>query len=370
VTATRERSFLERCLQLAGRARGRTSPNPMVGAVLARGGCVIAEAFHRQAGQPHAEAAVLRRAGPRARGATLYVNLEPCVHYGRTPPCVRAILDAGVRRVVASHIDPYPLVHGRGFRMLRSAGVEVRVGLLAAEARRLNEAYLTCLKTGRPFVHVKAAVSMDGRLATASGASRWISSPPSRREAHRMRAASDAVLVGAGTVLRDDPALNVRVGGGVRQPARVVLDSRLRIGPRARILSSANAGSVIIYCTPSAPRRRELRLKARGAEVIRVAGGRDGRVALRGVLRDLRRRGMSRVLIEGGGEVIGAAFDLGVVDKVSLFVAPIVLGGRAAIPLAGGRGAADIAGATRLRRLETRRIGPDLLVEGYVARRS
>jgi diaminohydroxyphosphoribosylaminopyrimidine deaminase/5-amino-6-(5-phosphoribosylamino)uracil reductase len=368
-SSPRDAVHVARCLLIAARAEGRTSPNPMVGAVLVKNGRVIAEAHHRRAGWAHAEAAALRRAGAAARGATLYVNLEPCAHFGRTPPCVNAIIEAGVRRVVASHRDPFPLVNGRGFAALRRAGVAVSVGALRADAMRLNEAYLCCLAHRRPFVHVKAAVSLDGRIATPLGASRWISSPASRRVAHRMRAASNAILVGAGTVRRDDPALTVRPPvprEAHRAPLRVVLDSRLSIDERARLLSRGRGGSVIIYCTREASTARAGRLRARGATVVPVAADRAGRVSLRAALGDLCRRGVARVLLEGGGEVIASAIEAGVVDKVSLFVAPLVLGGRAAVPLVGGAGVSRPGTAPRLRRIEVRRVGPDLLVEGYL----
>ena len=288
--SARDARHLSRCLSLAARGAGQTSPNPMVGAVLVRGGRIIAQGYHRRAGLPHAEAMALRRAGPLARGATLYVNLEPCSHFGRTPPCVRAIVAAGVRRVVACHRDPFPLVNGRGFAALRGAGIRVDVGLLRAQAVRLNEAYLRCVGTRRPFVHVKAAISLDGRLATVTGASRWLSCGQSRREAHRMRAISDAILVGVRTVLEDDPRLTVRVGRKERRatgPLKVVMDSRLRTPPAARLLAHGKPGSVIIYCTRQASAARQRRLARRGALVVALRSDVQGRPALRDALRDL-----------------------------------------------------------------------------------
>ncbi len=356
-----EERLLRRCLQLASRGRGRTSPNPMVGAVVARGRRVLAEAFHRRAGGAHAEAAALRRAGRGARGATLYVNLEPCSHWGRTPPCVEAILSAGVRRVVACHTDPDPRVRGRGFRALARAGVRVRVGPLGGEARRLNETYLVRARLGRPFVLVKAAVTLDGRIATASGESRWITSADSRRAAHRLRADSDAILVGVETVLADDPRLTVR-GPARGKPARVVLDSRLRTPPGARLLSASGGGPVLIYCTRTAPRSRARRLASRGAEVVVVGRPADRLVDLAAVLRDLARRQVSSVLIEGGGRVIGTALRRRLADRVVLFAAPLILGCSDAVPLAAGRGARRLADAVKLRGLRATRVGPDLMI--------
>ncbi|HKY32306.1 MAG TPA: bifunctional diaminohydroxyphosphoribosylaminopyrimidine deaminase/5-amino-6-(5-phosphoribosylamino)uracil reductase RibD [Candidatus Polarisedimenticolia bacterium] len=357
---------MARCLHLAARAAGRTRPNPMVGAVVARGGRVVSEAWHRRAGGAHAEVLALRRAGPAARGATLYANLEPCCHYGRTPPCVEAILAAGIRRVVASHRDPFPMVDGRGFAALRAAGVRVEVGPMAAQARELNGPYLTSLLLGRPFVEIKAAVSLDGRIATRTGESRWISSPASRMEAHRMRSRCDAILVGARTVARDDPLLTVRLRvrrapaapGG---PLGVVLDSRLVTSPAARLLAGRRRGSVIIYGARQAPARRVRRLAAAGALVV-PAPARGGRVSLPWVLEDLLRRGVQSLLIEGGGEVIASALEAGVVDRMTLFVAPVVIGGRDAVPLAGGKGVARLSEALRARSLQTERRGPDLVL--------
>jgi diaminohydroxyphosphoribosylaminopyrimidine deaminase/5-amino-6-(5-phosphoribosylamino)uracil reductase len=362
--------YLRRCLELARRAEGATSPNPMVGAVVVRAGRIVAEAFHRRAGGPHAEAAALRRAGKASRGATLYVNLEPCCHHGRTPPCVDAILASGVRRVVACHLDPFPLVKGRGFAALRRAGIEVIAGPLRREATRLNERYLTCVTRGRPFVIVKAAMSLDGKIATSGGESRWISSAQSRRVAHRLRATCDAVMIGINTALADDPLLNVRAGATRRQPRRVVIDSRLRLDPRGRLLRARRGGArgaVLIYAGGRAPRTRAERLERLGATVVRVREGSDGRLDLGAVMRDLATRRISSVLIEGGGELIGSALESRLVDKVCCFIAPLIVGGRDAVGMAGGRGASRLRQALRLREMSARRIGPDLLVEAYVS---
>jgi len=370
---------MRRCLDLARRGAGRTSPNPMVGAVVARGDKVVAEAYHRRAGGPHAEVAALRRAGAAARGATLYANLEPCSHFGRTPPCVDAILAAGIRRVVAAHGDPFPLVSGRGFAALRRAGVKVEVGLLRREAEHLNERYLTWITRRRPFVLVKAGMTVDGRIATAAGVSKWITSSRSRAMAHALRAAYDAVMVGVGTVLADDPLLTARKGAAAsartwpRQPVRAIMDARLRTPPRARLLRSArrgDGGGLIIYTRsrPDAARMRSL-IRA-GAEVVPLHGGRGGNaVDLGAALRDLAARGVTSVMIEGGGEIIWSAFEAGLVDKVALFIAPVIVGGRGAVGLAGGTGVKSPGRAIRLVERVLTPVGDDLLLEAYVARR-
>ena len=358
-------------LGLAARGEGQTAPNPMVGAVLVRGGRVVGRGYHTRAGAPHAEAVALAQAGPRARGATLYVNLEPCCHFGRTPPCVDAILAAGVERVVASLEDPDPRVRGKGFRALRAAGTRVTVGPLAREARRLNESFLKRAVAGRPFVTLKAGMSLDGRIATRTGESKWITSVAARAAARQLRREHEAVLVGVNTVLRDNPRLTVRSrgnGSGPRaatsggQPVRVVLDARLRTPPGARVLVDG-AGPVIIVTLPRAPRARRLRLEEAGALVVEVAG-RNGRVGLDGALRELGRRGISSVLVEGGSEVLGSILDGRIGDRLVLFVAGRVLGGRGALPVFGGRGAARLKDAPRLRQVRVRPIGRDLRIDG------
>lgn len=343
----------------------------MVGALVARGSRVIAEAYHRGAGAAHAETLALRRAGRRARGATLYVNLEPCCHFGRTPPCVDAIIATGIRRVVASHLDPFALVKGGGFAALRRAGIEVRTGVLRGEAMSLNERYLTFVTKRRPFVIVKAAMTLDGKIATAAGESKWISSPPSRRAAHRLRATCDAVMIGSTTARRDDPLLTVRVRGAVRQPSRVILDGRLSFRPGARMLTTAagrKGGPVLIYTCAPPPSRRAANLRRRGATVIPVAAL-SGRPSLRAVLADLARRDVTSVLVEGGGELIASALGAGLVDRVVLFVAPLITGGRSAPTVVEGSGVPRLAAAIRLGILSVAPSGQDLRIEADVAHR-
>ncbi len=363
--APSERDFLLEALELAARGRGATSPNPMVGAVLVRDGRVVGRGYHRCPGSAHAERVALDEAGTAARGATLYTNMEPCAHHGRTPPCADALVDAGVARVVASLTDPDPRVNGRGFERLRAAGVQVEVGLCRERAAELNEAYLVAKRRGRPFVTAKAALSLDGRLATATGVSQWITGAEARRHAHLLRAGADAVLVGVGTVLADDPRLNARHGGGAGPRLRVVLDSELRTPPGARLLRQRQ-GEALIVTTARAAAEREQALVAAGARVVRVAAGDDGRPSLPAVLEVVARQGANGVLVEGGGTLLTAAFDAGIIDKVAFFFAPVLIGGAGAPSLWRGRGSADLVSAPRLQRPRCRQVGSDWLVEGYL----
>jgi diaminohydroxyphosphoribosylaminopyrimidine deaminase / 5-amino-6-(5-phosphoribosylamino)uracil reductase len=357
-----DRTYMEEALHLARRGAGATSPNPMVGAVVVSAGEVVGRGFHPRAGAPHAEIFALREAQERSRGSTLYVTLEPCVHWGRTPPCTDAIIEAGVRRVVAAMPDPDGRVSGRGLRRLAEAGVETCVGVAEQEARELNEAYITHRTVGRPLVTAKWAMTLDGRIATRSGDSRWISGEASRALAHEVRAASDAILVGIGTVLRDDPALTARTANG-RNPARIVLDSRLRIPLGARALARDGA-AVIVAATGRADPEARKALEARGVEVL-VADGPDGRVDLETLLRELGRRGIMSLLVEGGGTVHGAFLDAGLIDKVMIFVGPRIVGGPAPAPV-GGAGVDALAQAWQLRRATVRQVEQDVVIEGYL----
>lgn len=329
----------------------------MVGALVVRDGEVAGRGWHRQVGGPHAEIEALREAGPRARGATLYVTLEPCSHFGRTPPCVDAVLEAGISRVVACHRDPDPRVSGRGFEKLRQAGVEVEAGPLAQEAIRLNLRFLVAATLQRPAVTLKWAMSLDGRIATATGESQWISSPAGRRWAMKLREENDATLVGSGTVLADDPRLDRRLGLAAGPNVRVVLDRRLRTPPQARLFTLE--GPVLIYAEPPAEPRRSA-LEARGAQVVTLP-----RVEPAAVLADLYERGVRSALVEGGGEVLASFVASGCYDQVAIDCAPLLIGGRGAPGPLGGEGFRDLAAAARLEGLEARPGDGDLILTGY-----
>jgi diaminohydroxyphosphoribosylaminopyrimidine deaminase/5-amino-6-(5-phosphoribosylamino)uracil reductase len=357
---------MRRALELAARGRGTTRPNPVVGAVVARAGRVLAEGFHRRAGLPHAEVnALARLPAGAARGATLYVNLEPCCHTGRTGPCTEAIIAAGLGRVVVGCLDENPLVYGRGVARLRRAGVRVEVGCLEAESRAANRAFSLWARARRPLVTLKAAASLDGFIAEsnhfrprARRAPVWITGPEARREAHALRAAHDAVLVGSGTVLADDPRLTVRGVGAARGPGplRVVLDGRLRTPPDAQVLG--RAAPTLIFTRRGAPPARARALVAAGAEVVELASPR-GRLSVAAVLRALAARDVQSVLVEGGAAVHAAFIAAGLVDDVALFVAPRLLGGGVPISAGLGRG---LARALELGALAWRPVGRDLLV--------
>jgi len=359
--------FMARALELAERGRGLTSPNPMVGAVVVSGDTIVGEGFHERAGGPHAEVRALAAAGARSRDATLYVTLEPCSHHGRTPPCAPAVLAAGIRRVVVALVDPNPLVAGRGLALLREAGVDVVEAILVEDAERQNRAFVTAMRLGRPHVTLKAAMTLDGRIADVHGESKWITGPEARAVAHRLRRDSDAIVVGVGTALQDDPALTVRLERPwPREPYRVVLDTHARTPADARLITAATPARALVIVGEDAGPARVAAIAASGATVIPVAT-RDGRIDLHAALAALAAREVRAVLVEGGGEVHGAFVDAGLVDRVALFLAPRLLGGRAATPAVAGVGRA-LESAPRIVGLEVTRVGDDLLVEGDVRR--
>lgn len=360
--------FMRRALALARRGRGWTSPNPMVGAVVVREGRIVGEGYHAAAGEAHAEVRALEAAGDRARGAELYVTLEPCNHRGRTPPCTQAILDAGIRRVVIAAGDPNPRVTGGGAAFLAERGVEVVPGVLAAEASRLNEAFFKHCRTGLPFVTVKCASTLDGRIATRTGDARWITGEAARRRVHELRHAADAILVGVGTVVADDPQLTTRLPAGRRgkDPLRVVLDPQLRIPPAARVLHAGSAAGTLIVAGEGVPAESRRRLERPGVEVIACPAP-GGRIDWGALLAELGSRGVMSLLIEGGSRVFASAFRSGIVDKACFFIAPILFAGDDGVPVCAGPGVAAVREAIRLAGIETRRLGDDLLVVGYPA---
>jgi diaminohydroxyphosphoribosylaminopyrimidine deaminase/5-amino-6-(5-phosphoribosylamino)uracil reductase len=356
--------WMGRALRLAARGRGWTSPNPMVGAVVVKRGRIVGEGYHHEVGGPHAEIWALDEAGAAARGATVYVSLEPCCHHGRTPPCTRALIAAGVTRVVAASLDPDKRVSGEGVRQLRGAGIRVDTGVREAEARRLNEGFFKRVATGLPFVSLKAAMSLDGKIATAGGESQWITGERARRFAHGLRAEHDAIMVGIETALADDPQLTMRTGRG-RNPLRVVVDSRARTPATARLLTS-DERRPIVAVTEAAPEGKRRRLEAAGAAVW-ISPSVNGRVDLCWLLGRLAKEGVNSLLVEGGGTLAAGALAAGVVDRVYFFVAPLILGGASALTPVEGEGARRLAVAWRVQAMRVRRVGEDLLIIGEVS---
>jgi diaminohydroxyphosphoribosylaminopyrimidine deaminase/5-amino-6-(5-phosphoribosylamino)uracil reductase len=353
-------------LRLAARGMGYTSPNPMVGAVVVRDGEVVGKGYHRQAGGHHAEIHALGDAGELARGAVLYVTLEPCNHQGRTPPCTEAILRSGLSRVVVGCRDPNPRVSGGGVAFLRGHGLQVVVGVLEERCRRLNEAFIKHVTTGLPLVVAKVAASFDGKIASCTGDSRWISNEASRRFVHRLRRTVDAILVGVGTVIADNPGLTSRLSGRKRRnPLRIILDTNLRTPLDSRVVTEADEALTLIATGPEPPRPRKMALERRGVEVLPLPL--DGaRVSLKALLRKLGRRDITSLMVEGGAKVHGAFFHAGLVDKIYFFFAPKIIGGNRAVPMVGGPGSERITGALGVRRVRLRRFGDDIMIEGYL----
>lgn len=359
-TRVAERRLMLRALALAERGLGHTRPNPIVGAVIVRDGRIVAEGWHARLGAAHAEIAALERAGPRARGATMYVTLEPCAHTGRTPPCVDALLAAGIGRCVVAMRDPHRIVDGRGLRKLRRAGVEVEVGLCADEAREQLAGYLSVHTRRRPRVIWKVAATLDGRIADVRGHSRWITSAEGRRYAHGLRARADVVVVGAGTVAADDPRLTARLPGVSRQPLRLVCDARLRLPLSRRLFRAPLAHGTIVACGLRAPLARERALAARGVRVLRLPAP-GGAVSPRALLRRLAAEGCQEVLIEGGARLGTAWLRAGVVDRLALATAPLLMGAEG-LGWCGPLGRGRLDRALRGRVVQRSALGPDSLL--------
>ncbi|HUL28864.1 MAG TPA: bifunctional diaminohydroxyphosphoribosylaminopyrimidine deaminase/5-amino-6-(5-phosphoribosylamino)uracil reductase RibD [Thermodesulfobacteriota bacterium] len=360
-----DKKWMKRALCLAEKGAGRTSPNPMVGAVLVKRGRVVGEGYHARAGGDHAEIVALHRARENARGAVLYLNLEPCTHYGRTPPCVPRVIEAGVSRVVIGMEDPNPLVNGKGVEALKKSGIHVQVGVLGKECRRLNEAFSKYILKKEPFVVLKVAATLDGKIATRDGDSKWISGEASRRFVHKLRDRADGVLVGIGTVLKDDPLLTARIKGG-RNPYRIVLDSRLMIPEGARVFGTSPS-EVILATTRAAPRDKVERLEKRGVHVLTL-DTQEGRVDLRSCLRKLAEIGVMSLLVEGGGRVNGSFLNEGLIDRFLLFLSPRLIGDPQAPGVFDGRRVSNLDEAVSVREIKTRRIGEDIVVESYLER--
>jgi diaminohydroxyphosphoribosylaminopyrimidine deaminase/5-amino-6-(5-phosphoribosylamino)uracil reductase len=363
--ASLDKKYMRRCLALAEKARGLTSPNPMVGAVIVKNHTVIGEGFHTKAGAPHAEVEALKRAGKAARGATLYVNMEPCCHYGKTPPCTDMIIKSGINKVCIAMQDPNPLVSGNGIKQLRKAGITVEQGLLKKEAGRLNEVFIKYIAKKRPFVVLKTAISLDGKIATYTGESKWITGEKARKYAHTLRSYYDAVLAGIGTVLKDDPLLNYRGSlETVRQPVRVIVDSSARIPIDCELIKTTKNIRTIIAVTKNAVASKLKKLTNTGAEVLLIQNQHD-RVHLDDLLNKLGSMGISSVLVEGGGELNASFIGSDLVDKLLIFIAPKIIGGREAISFVQGKGVSHLRECPLYERPRIRRIGEDTLLETY-----
>lgn len=363
--------YMERALSLARLALGSSSPNPAVGAVIARDGVVIGEGYTQPPGSAHAEVVALKKAGERSWGATMYVTLEPCCHFGRTPPCTQAIIEGGISEVHIATLDPNPLVSGRGKAALDAAGIKTGLGEHGGEAAELNEAYIKFIATGLPFVTAKFAMSLDGKIATRTGDSRWISGEQSREYVHRLRRAVDAIMVGVNTILTDDPRLTARDrlehGEEIKNPIRVVVDSKGRTPPTAQVFKQP--GKIIVATTPLAPSTRIKKLKEAGAEVLELPSFSpdEGLVDLGDLLKELGRREITSVVVEGGGTLLGSLFEGGMVDKVIAFIAPVIIGGAEAGSAVGGKGVERIAQAIKLTKVKIERIGDDVMMCGYIS---
>ncbi len=367
LSAERKNELMAEALSLAARAEGMTSPNPLVGAVVLDSSAeIVGRGWHRKAGEPHAEVLALREAGERARGGVLILTLEPCSHQGRTLPCAPFVVEAGVSHVIAAVSDPNPQVSGKGFGHLRAHGVGVEIGIMAEEAVRQNEVYFHWWQRGRPFLTLKAAASLDGKIATRSGQSRWITGEAARNAGHHFRNKVDAILVGVETVLEDDPLLTARPDGVPGKPlTRVVLDSRLRTPSHARILASREGSSTIVATTDAAPTAKEEALRETGAEIIRIGADPQGRVSLALLLGVLGSRGVRHILVEGGGRVHGSFIREGLADRLLYFLAPLVVGDAQAPGAISGLDESELQSLPGLFNVIHEVIGDDLLIQGY-----
>ena len=359
--------YMRQALAIARYATGRTSPNPMVGAVILRDGRIVGQGWHRKAGTPHAEINALQQAGELARGATMYVTLEPCSHHGRTGPCADAVIAAGIKKVVVAMNDPNPLVAGQGIGKLREAGIEVVEGVLAAEAAKLNEVFIKWISTKLPFVVLKSAMSLDGKIAAHTGHSQWITGPESRQRVQELRDSYDAILVGIGTVLADNPSLTTRLSYKGKNPIRIIIDSMARTPLDAQVVTDGLAPTIIVV-TPDAPQERVNALREQGIEILFVELKEKG-VDLRQTFEVLARREITSILIEGGASINGSVMEEQLVDKIYWFIAPKIIGGQGALGPVGGQGVTDVNQAHLFEDMTMEPIGQDLLISAYMCNR-
>lgn len=360
-----DEKYMDYALKLAEKGRGTTTPNPMVGAIIVKDGRIIGEGFHVRSGESHAEVIAFQNATEDVAGGTMYVTLEPCSHYGKTPPCAELIIDKYIKRVVIATLDPNPMVSGRGARWLRNCGVEVTVGVLEKQARKLNEVFMKYIVTKRPFVLFKAAMSLDGKIATADGESRWISSLASREEVHRLRHEYTGIMVGIGTVLADEPMLNCRIPGA-KQPVRIVVDSQLRIPEDSRLVQTAREYPLIIGTTSQADEEKVRRLEALGVTVKQVPKDADGHVDLNIWMESLGKMQIDSILLEGGGSLAESALRAGIVDKIQFYIAPLFIGGREARTPIEGKGIQKLSQAWQVSEWQTECEGSDIKITGYL----
>jgi len=355
--------FMRQAHDLARSAQGRTSPDPLVGAVIVKSGRIISVGYHGEVTTPHAEGWAIDKAEERVKGATIYVNLEPCSHFGNNPPCVDLIIKSGIKEVVVSMKDPNPLVNGQGFRKLKRAGVKVRVGLLAAEAKKLNEVFVKYITTGLPFVALKSAMTLDGKIATRTGASRWVAGKESLKFAHELRNLYDAILVGIGNVLIDDPKLTTRLVKKIKNPIRIVLDTHGRTPLKAEVLKTDEARTIIAV-GKSVPKSKIAAFEKKGAQVL-VCPAAKGKINLTALLKKLVEMNITSVLVEGGGEINASFLEAGLVDKAHFIIAPKIFGGRSAKTGVEGEGVSFPAQAKWLKEISQQRLGEDFLISGY-----
>lgn len=357
--------YMERALALAAKGRGTTTPNPMVGAVIVKDGRVIGEGYHIRAGEGHAEVNAFKNAVEDVTGATMYVTLEPCSHYGKTPPCADKIVEKKIGRVVVGALDPNPLVAGRGIEKIRNAGIPVITGILAEKSIELNEVFMKYIVTKRPFVVLKAAMSLDGKIATAEGESQWISCEASREEVHRLRHELTGIMAGIGTVLADDPMLNCRIPGG-KQPIRIIVDSHLSIPENSKLVGSAKEFPLVVASLESVDVAKKERLEAQGVQLIEVPADKDGHVDLNILMDCLGEMKIDSVLLEGGGRLAEGALQAGIVDKVQFYIAPMLIGGEGAKTPVEGRGITALSKAWHISDWKAETIGDDIKIIGYI----
>lgn len=355
--------YMNLAMKLALKGKGLTSPNPLVGSLVVKNGDIIGKGFHAKAGLAHAEVVALDEAGDKAEGATLYVTLEPCVHFGRTPPCVARIIKSGVKEVVVGMIDPNPLNNGKGIEILKQNKIKIRVGFLEDKLKRMNEAFIKYITKKTPFITVKVAESLDGRIATRTGDSKWITSDKSRGYAHRLRGDFDAVMVGVNTVLRDNPKLDAWFSK--KQPVKIVVDSQLSTPEKANLFPGAKPVIIATLASALGQETENRKILSGKANILEVKE-KGGQVNLKDMLKKLAGLGITNILVEGGGILIGSLFDEGLVDKIMFFISPKIIGGKEAIGAVMGQGVARVERALKLKEVTLRRFGEDFLIEGYI----